>query len=101
MRSWRSRVAVGLAAGAAVLAVPLTAGAASADPAGTASASASASAADAPQWKLIAADFPSEEVCEASGAEKFVDPTFAEMYSEVECTEQADGKWSQWAFPNL
>lgn len=82
MRSLRSRVAAGLAVGAALVTIPLTAGTASAA---------------TPEWELISTDHASQEWCEAAGAEKFVDPVFAEMYSDTTCTEEPDGEWTLWA----
>lgn len=79
MKSWRSRIAAGAAVSAALVAIPLTAG--------------TASAAD---WHL-AGGFGTHERCMAEG-QAYIDEGKGEHshpYTEFEC-RSVDGGWQVW-----
>lgn len=86
MRSLRSRVAAGLAVGAALVTIPLTAGTASAEVSTT-----------APHWVAYISNIDTQYNCEGTAGELPVDPIFTEKYSDTKCLEEPDGEWTIWA----
>ncbi|GAA2604934.1 hypothetical protein [Streptomyces axinellae] len=83
MKSWRTRIAVGLAAGAAAVAVPLTATSASADTAATDSLSPFSMGASASGWEIAGGEsYPQGEAyCEAQAKEDYA----SQGYTDADC----------------